>query len=352
MGKNTAFPRLVYFFNFGLSRKHACQTGAYLCCMKDILIDFNVKFALEKVWKWKWWLLGACLVSGAITFFATKRLHDEFMSEASFIPPEIASLTGMSYNFGETKGGPYVADEEDIDRTVDYLTSKNVTDSIARKFNLYEHYGINPNNPAKDKMFYQYFKSKNVISFTTRMTVSVECYDVDPQMASNIARSYLEFANDWFEKIADRESRIGLLDSTFDAFGIRRDLILDSLATLRDKYKIYRVDLASGDVANILGSQIRNNPDFNRNYDRMVSLEMQLKMLEEHMEDLRKEYIARKLKLDEQPSLIHITKHPSPSTFKARPKRSIYVILAMFATFFFGTFVIMVIDRRRDKLPV
>lgn len=320
--------------------------------MKDILIDFNVKFALEKVWKWKLWLLGACLVAGVITFFTTKRLHDEFMSEASFIPPEIASLTGMSFNFGETKGGPYVADEEDIDRTVDYLTSKNVTDSIARKFKLYEHYGINPENPSKDKMFYQYFKAKNVISFTTRMTVSIECYDVDPQFASDIAATYLEFANDWFEKIADRKSRLVLLERTFAEFDDRRERLLDSLAFLRDTYKLYRVDLADGEVSSLMASQIRNNPEFNKNYDRMVSMELQVRLMEEHVEDLRKEYIARKLKFDEQPSLIHVTKYPSPSTFKARPKRSIYVILAMFATFFFGTFVIMVIDRRRDKLPV
>ena len=57
--------------------------------MKDIFIDFNVELGWKKVWKWKFWILGATFIGGIVAIALSFRLPNEFKSTASFIPPNI-----------------------------------------------------------------------------------------------------------------------------------------------------------------------------------------------------------------------------------------------------------------------
>lgn len=314
--------------------------------MKDILIDFNVKFSLEKIWKWKFWILGACAIAGAISIYFSFKIPNEFKSSASFIPPAINSLTGMVFANGTSYRGFYTAGEEDIDRTVDHLNSRDITDSLARRFNLYAHYGINPDNPNRDKIFYHVYSTKNRISFSGRSLVSIDCYDVDPQMAFNMAGAYLHIAREWFEDLSQRREGLAAADKEVQSLKAERSAILDSMARLRSEHKIYHYDHVGEEISTILARQMQSDPSFSVNYDRIVSMELQLNALEERYGDLMREFQARRLNIEQFPELMWTTATPAPSTFKARPKRSIIVALTVIATALFSCFIVVVLDRR------
>ena len=78
-------------------------------------------------------------------------------------------------------------------------------------------------------------------------------------------------------------------------------------------------------------------------------MEIYLSTLELRYGDLRRELMARKLNMEQYPSLIWVTEEPTLPTFKKRPKRSIIVIMATLATFILACFLVIVLDRRKEE---
>ena len=167
-------------------------------------MENNVKFGLGKLWRWKFWILGACILSGGISIYLSKQMHDEFKSTAAFVPPSFTSLGTMVFGNGVAYRGFYAADEEDIDRTVAYLESQEVIDTIAKKFDLYAHYGIDRNAENAAQRFNAVFKGNVKISFASNSVVEVECWDTNPQFAKDLADAYFNIASEYFEMISQR----------------------------------------------------------------------------------------------------------------------------------------------------
>lgn len=320
--------------------------------MKDIFVDFNVKFGLEKVWKWKWWVFGAGVLAGIVSIVWSLQLPDEYKSTASFIPPDISSLNSMVFTSGFGYKGFEAAPAGDIDRTVAYLTSTQVTDSIAKKFNLYEHYGIDTGHHKADEWFYNAFGNKNKVSYSDWSVLQIECYDENSYMARDIANTYLEMASDWFEEISQRKLGLVATQNACDSLRARQALILDSLEYLRTEHNLYHVDHVGAELDRLLAKEIATNPEFGRYYDEMIAYELELNSLDDEIIDFERELLQRKINLRQYPSLIQITSRGTVSTFKARPKRSIIVIISVLATLVFASFVVIMLDRTKDRLPI
>lgn len=313
-------------------------------------MEHNVKFGLAKLWRWKIWILVACVASAVISFLMSQQMPDEFKSTAAFVPPSITSLSTMVFANGIAYKGFYAADEEDIDRTVAYLESPQVMDSLDKKFNLYGHFGIDRNGTDAVRKFEAAFKGIMKVSFTSNSVVSIECWDADPKFAKDIADAALEIADEFFERISSRKIGLAATISQLEEVDAERKLINDSLSVLRTKYNIYHIDDAGAAVSEILAQKMRTEPMFNANYDNAKSMELYIYSLELRYQDLRREQMSRELNLKQYPSLMWVTEYPSIAGYKDRPKRSILVILAIMATFVFSSFLALALDR--SKPPV
>lgn len=320
--------------------------------MENVFIDFTIKFGLEKVWKWKWWIGALVSASSLGAFLWASQMAPEFESRAAFIPPSINSLYSLTYNQGIAYRGFEAAEEEDIDRVVDYLTSIQVMDSLARQFKLYEHYGIVWGTPNADKMFYNSFKGKNSVSFSSRSVVQIECYDTDPKIAEAIAAQYLAFAEDFFDDLSGRKRGLAECQRQVDSLRHQRQVVLDSLSYMRDRFKLFHIDNAGDALSAILANQLRSDPGFAKLYDRMYSMELQLNVIEERIGEIESELGSRLQYVRQFPQLIKVTQQPRESTFKARPKRSIYMIFAGIAALVTGALLVVALDRKNDRLPV
>jgi capsule polysaccharide export protein KpsE/RkpR len=313
----------------------------------DISMENNVKFGLGKLWRWKYWIIIACIASGVISIFFSQQMTDEFKSTAAFVPPSMTSLSTMVFGNGIAYKGFYTADEEDIDRTVAYMESPQVMDSLDKRFNLYEHYGINRTSKEAARKFEAAFKGNMKVSFTSNSVVAIECWDPDPQFAKDFADAALELASDFFENVSQRQIGLQATIDQLHEVDAERKLINDSLSALRVKYNIYHIDDAGPAVSEILAQKMRTEPMFNMNYDNAKSMELYVYSLELRYQDLRREQMARELNLKQYPSLLWVTEYPSVSGYKDRPKRSILVILAVMATFVFSSFLALALDRSK-----
>lgn len=277
-------------------------------------------------------------------------MPDEYKSTAAFVPPSITSLSTMVFANGIAYKGFYAADEEDIDRTVAYLESPQVMDSLDKKFNLYGHFGIDRSSADAVRKFEAAFKGIMKVSFTSNSVVSIECWDTDPKFAKDLADAALEIADEFFERISSRKIGLAATIAQLEEVDAERKLINDSLSVLRTKYNIYHIDDAGAAVSEILAQKMRTEPMFNANYDNAKSMELYIYSLELRYQDLRREQMSRELNLKQYPSLMWVTEYPSIAGYKDRPKRSILVILAIMATFVFSSFLALALDR--SKPPV
>ena len=314
--------------------------------MEENGVEYNIRSGLKKLWKWKFWIVGACIVAGGVSIFFSLKLSDEFRSSVSFVPPSFSSLGTMTFGNGIGYSGFYSAEEEDIDRTIDYLTSYPVVDSVARKFNLYKHYGIDVSSYKKDKMFYLAYFNKIDIDFSGNSTVVIDVWDVNPKLSFDIAMHYLQVAKDYFEDVSRRKIGLKATERALREMEEERFTITDSLASLRTKYGIYKLDNTGEAIAAKLAKRM-DDPNFHKYYDDVKTMEIYLSTLELRYGDLQREYMTRKLNMEQYPSLIWVTKEPTVPTFKKRPKRSIIVIMATLATFVLACFLVVVLDRKK-----
>lgn len=328
------------------------QWGAFFeiwICNRSM--ENNVKFGLGKLWRWKIWILAACIASAVISIVMSQKMPDEYKSTAAFVPPSFTSLSTMVFTNGISYKGFYAADEEDIDRTVAYLESPQVMDSLDKQLNLHQRYGIKLDDKDGPRKFEAAFKGNMKVSFTSNSVVAIECWDQEPEFAMKFAKAGLVLASDFFERIS---SRLVGLQATKDQLAeveAERKVVNDSLSSLRVKYNIYHIDDAGPAVTEILAQKMRTEPKFNELYDHAKSMELYNYSLELRYQDLRREQMSRELNLKQYPSLLWITEEPTVSGYKDRPKRSILVILAIMATFVFSSFLALALDRTKPEKP-
>jgi hypothetical protein len=321
--------------------------------MKDIFIDFNVKFGLEKLWKWKIWILAALVVTAAVAYLLSLRMPNEYKATASFIPPHLNSLTMLTFdNNGEKYRGFVVGSEEDLDRGVEYLTSYHVIDSLAKSHGLYEHYKINMKNPNKDKLFYHVYETKNKVNFSDNSVVTITCYDTEPAKAHEMAQALMTTADMFYEKVSRRKEGMEYVAHLVDSLQKRENQIMDSLAMMRTKYGIYVMNNEGDGVSAVLAERMRNKPEFSLYYDRLRYLEFDLSATFHLRHDKSVELTLRRDNMVKFPTLSTIVQRPVMPTFKARPKRSIIVALAAGSMLLFSCLLVLLLDRSKDKLPI
>ncbi len=73
------------------------------------------------------------------------------------------------------------------ERLLQILHSNDIMDHVAKKFNLMEHYKINPKSPFPENQLKSKFHGNVKIRRTEFMSIEIGVLDTDPQMASDIA---------------------------------------------------------------------------------------------------------------------------------------------------------------------
>jgi len=322
----------------GNSRKHRMEN--------------NIKFGMAKLWRWKLWILLSCAIASTIAIILVQQMPDEYKSTAAFVPPSFTSLGTMVFGNGVAYRGFYAADEEDIDRTVAYLESKEVIDIMAKRFDLYGHYGIDTtgeDGKNGHRRFVDHYRGMVNISFASNSVVEVECWDYDSKTARNMAQAYIDIASDYFEKVSQRKEGLTASETQLKEVENERSTILDSLASLRTKYKIFHIDQAGDEITRILADQIRREPKFTEYYDAVKSMETYISTLELRYGDLMREVMTRRLNMQQFPRLIWVTETPTEAVYKDRPKRAILVILAFMATFVMSCFLVVALDKSKPE---
>jgi len=78
-------------------------------------------------------------------------------------------------------------DDEQTEQMLQVLNSSRIRDKVIQRFNLAEHYGINPDSKYFHTRLIKRFQSNIAYKRTEYMAVKISVLDADPQMAAEIA---------------------------------------------------------------------------------------------------------------------------------------------------------------------
>ncbi len=87
------------------------------------------------------------------------------------------------------------SDESETEQMLQMFESNSVRDTIIKKFNLYQRYGIEPGQPSSKHYLHLEYNDRFVSSKTKYESILLEVFDEDPEVAKQMADEVLDQVN-------------------------------------------------------------------------------------------------------------------------------------------------------------
>jgi uncharacterized protein involved in exopolysaccharide biosynthesis len=88
------------------------------------------------------------------------------------------------------------SEESSTEQLLQWFNSEEVKSSVAAKFDLYNHYDINPNGEKHDTYFNLRYKELVSINSTLYESIEISVKDTDPKLAKEIVNGIIEATNE------------------------------------------------------------------------------------------------------------------------------------------------------------
>lgn len=310
---------------------------------------FNNTNLINLLLKWRIHLiviLAAALVL-AVIFSGPFFITPKFKSVAVIYPANVS---------------PY-SEESETEQMFQILQSQDIADSVINRFNLSQHYKI-----AKDYKYYKtaiyYEYNQNIkIEKTPYDAVSIEAMDKDPEMASKIVESIIEFYNkkvrymhnskyfevmDMYSKLlAKKEKDIDSLKNALYDLSVQSGLLGYDQSS-EEIMRGYLRTVTSGAAGSI------NTAEVKRLKENMEKAGGDLILLTESIKNEARAYTAFKVEYedalrfyDAKLTYCNVITSPFPADKKSYPVRWLIVSMTLILTFFFAIVIILLVENLR-----
>ncbi len=307
---------------------------------------FSSKRIIVILLKWKYHL--AVIAVSAILLSA-------FFSSPIFITPLFKSFAVMY----PSNVSPY-STENETEQMIQILQSKDIRDSIIKKFDLAHHYKLDPG--------YKYFTSamlwewgqKVKVNKTPFEAVTIEVFDKDPNMACDIVNAIIDQYNKKVRSL--HREKFGEVITNFRGIWELKQKNLDSLKMrveeLGTQYGILDFASQTREVMRAyLGGGSFNKKEAERLKKNLEEKGGEMLLLDALMRSEAGAYSQYKLDFDRalqnyqrEYTYVNLLNEPFPADKKAYPIRWIIVVLSTLAAVLIGIMVIGVIDIRKYKI--
>jgi len=308
---------------------------------------FNNTNLLRIISKWKWHLMIIAVAAALVSLIVSSPflMKPRFKSVAYIYPSNVM---------------PY-SDESETEQMLQWINSREVRDSVIRKFDLAKHYGISP----EEKYFastLEYMYTKNVkIAKTQYESVEVSVSDNDPVMARDIANAVLFYTD---QKIrATHNVKYREVVVAMEKILLTKSAEIDSVKSLyREIATTYGVYDVEGQSQEITRGELRtvdggggsiNSKDVLKLKQGMMEKSGDLLYLSNRIEDMANEYSEIMLKYDvarfdikKDFTFVNVVTPPQVADKKSYPKRLFVMFYFVAGSLLFSLLAIAFLERR------
>jgi capsular polysaccharide biosynthesis protein len=309
---------------------------------------FNNLSLMKIFLKWKWHLLIIAVVAAvlAIIFSSSFFITPKFKSYALVYPSNIA---------------PY-SDESESEQMLQWLQSKDVTDSIIKKYDLSKHYEIDPSYKYYYSTMMYLYKENVKINKTQWESIEIEVTDKDPVVAYNMVNSIIDFCNLKIRNIHKEKygEVVKSLGWSLKEKKHELDSVENALSTLRKDYDLYDYEsqareITRGFLKTYDGStSSRPTQDVNIMKSNFEQKAGELAVLTQRRADIMRIYSEFELKYDmavydaeKEFTFLNVVTSPTIADKKSYPVRWLIMVYSVVAAVFFSVVIISVKENRK-----
>ena len=310
--------------------------------------NFSSVDLLIYIWKKRAILIGVGLIAGIASIIISLLITPMFQSSVIMFPASNASISRdlLSQNYSGSQNVHGFGEEEQAEQLLQILNSEPIRSRIIQKYNLMEHYEIQPDEKYPLTRLYEEYKSNINFRLTEFMSVEISVMDKDPEYAANIA-------ND-ISNLVDTVYNSMMKERAWEAFHLVEKEYLEAarnLETLRDSMNQLSEQgtehmRTTGNPSDNLIRAISENGALYISMMNSVRYETAL------VTDLSLKYKEARLEAEQNLPHKFVVEQAFPSEKKAYPKKSLIVIVSTFASLLFALIVLIIIDNVRSRLAI
>lgn len=287
-------------------------------------------------------IIGGSFLFSILVAIACLFLDNYYLSIAKVYPVNSMQLSPKAM-YGEEVHDIY-GDSKEVDRVVSVAKSNAIKDYVINKYNLLKHYEIDTTKPSKRTRLFKRYDSNINVSSNDLGAIEVKVYDIDPQMAANIANDIVLKTND--QCVDNVRSTIretmNIQEAVMNTTQKQISELQDSLTHITQEFGI--VVSGSSEGGNSSNKALKGWDNFMKGIDIVTSLKSKLLVLNEQYVLALDGYTKANQTLNTKQSALIVVEGAIPSDIKAKPIRSLIVIGA----FAFSIFLLILYVIFRD----
>ncbi|HPF00062.1 MAG TPA: hypothetical protein PKY63_05270 [Bacteroidales bacterium] len=318
------------------------------------------------LFKWRKLLIIICIAAAVISAGISLLIKNKYVSSVVLFPTSTNAVSKalISSQYGAKEDIMAFGEEEEAEQMLQVLNSNEIRQRIIQKFNLLEHYDIDPESKFKNTRLYETYNENISFNRTEYMAVEIKVVDEDPQMAADIANEIANLYDTVKNDLQKQRSLEGfkIVEGAYkelEADIIRKE---DSLSILRSKgvqdYESQAERLYEG-LAREIGngnqravSQIQERLDTLAKYgSAYVSLRDGLEHDKKQLSDLKGKYEEAKVDAESSLPQKFVVDYAFKAEKKSYPVRWLIVVISTFATLLTSIILIILYENfRKFKL--
>jgi len=286
-------------------------------------------------------------------------IEDKYESSVVLFPSTTTSISRALLNDENYKEKDFLefGEEGEAEQLIQLLNSDTIRNYIIKKFDLMNHYDINPEAEYRQTKLYEEYKSNIDFYRTKFMSVKIQVLDTDKEYAAKIANEISKKVDEVRNNILQKAAKQGfvIVEEEYNNLVAEINHMEDTLNQIRAKgvqdYEIqvemlsnqYGAALVKGNnaAAKVLEDKLDTVSKYGGKY---LSLVQQMEYEREKLSDLRKVYAEARVNAESTIDQTFIVNRAYASEKASYPIRWIIVVGSTIATFLFTMIVLILFD--------
>jgi hypothetical protein len=311
--------------------------------------------------------IGLIAIIAAVVFSSPFFIKPLYKSSVILYPTASNSISKalLSENSGNTKDILEFGEDEQTEQMLQVLNSNKIRDRIIAKYHLMEHYNIKKSSKYKMTELYERYEDNFKFRRTEYMAVKITVYDIDPQLAADMANDVGELVDSTINMMQKQVAKKAFKIVEKEYFSLKEEVEAkeDSLSVLRalgvhdyeSQSEMFNrqlaIEMAKGNPSGIkrLEKKLEVLAKYGGPY---VSLRDALEHDKKLLSELKAKY--EEAKVDATENLPHkfIVSSAYKAERKSYPIRWLIVVITTFSVLFLAILVFGLIEVLSDNLTV
>lgn len=310
--------------------------------------NFSSVDLLIYIWQKRWILITVGLITGITSIIVSLLITPKFESSVIMFPASSASVAKelLVQNYSGRQNVHGFGEEEQAEQLLQILNSEPVRSRIIGKYNLMEHYEIDPDQKYPLTELYSTYKSNINFTLTEYMSVEISVMDTDPQLAADIANDIADLVDTVYNSMKKERAReaLRLVEREYREAEAELVVLRDSFDMLGQRFS-GEVNTPGDPTNNLIRAVAENGAS----YMSMLSV---VQNEAANVAELSLRYREARLEAEQDLPYKFIVERAFASEKKAYPNKSLIVIVSTFSSLLFALIVLIVIDNIRDRLAL